>query len=159
MNIPHRISHFLDKQHIEYQLLQHQHSQSSISTAVNSLIPYQQIAKAVILLDHEDRKLMAILPADRRVNLSKVSSVLHHDYRLAKEQQVYTWFDDCEHGAIPPIANVFHMNAIYDECLMRPKHIFFEAGDHRTLIRVDHRNFSELMQGINHFKFSQEFMH
>ncbi len=159
MNIPHRISHFLDEQHIEYQLLQHLHSQNSISTAVNSLIPYQQIAKAVILLDHEDRKLMAILPADRRVNLHKVSSVLHHDYSLAKEQQVYSWFNDCEHGAIPPIAHAFNMNAIYDESLMRPKHIFFEAGDHRTLIRVDHQNFSELMQGISHFKFSQEFMH
>jgi Ala-tRNA(Pro) deacylase len=159
MHVPIRISKYLETAHINYQLLLHRPSENSLDSAQYAHIPYKNVIKAVILLDHEDRKLMAILPANRKVSFAALDLKLHHTYKMADEKMISKLFNDCLLGAIPPLAEAYHLDVIYDDSLLQLQEIYFEAGDHETLIKLSHDDFRRLMKNAKHMSFSYEFMH
>lgn len=154
-----RVTNYLDSQHIRYGLLSHPHSQSSIGSAISAEIPMHQLAKAVMLEDHEGRHLMAILPSDYKVSLSKLNDELHRSFHLINEAKVYQMFSDCSSGAVPPIPNAYHMEAIYDDELISENQLFLESGDHETLIQLDTVDFQRLMASHRHARFSRKVIH
>jgi len=159
MTISNRLDSYLTTHNIPFQVIEHDHSASSIGTAITAEVPLNQIAKAVILKDHEDRKLMAILPAKNKINLSEINDELMGTYRLAKENEVYTIFSDCEHGAIPPVGDAFNMHMICDELLDKLDFVYIEAGDHRQLLRISHEYFQMMAAKSKHLRFSREVIH
>jgi Ala-tRNA(Pro) deacylase len=159
MTMSTRLSTFLEANHIPYDLVLHTHSQNSIGSASTANVPASQLAKAVILEDHEGRKLMAVIPAINKVSLDILSDNLSRSLQLVKEQAVYPLFQDCEHGAIPPVAAAYNMDAVYDEQLLEAKDIYFEAGDHNQLVHVKSEDFSRLMPNAKHLRFSHEVFH
>ena len=96
MNTQNRVIHYLDEEHIRYGTVPHSHSKSSIGTAISAEVPMHQIAKAVILEDHEGKHIMAIVPADYKVSLSMLSDELKRTFKLAKEA------DGCAVSKPPP---------------------------------------------------------
>ena len=159
MTMSKRLAQYLDAKHIPYQTIEHYHSNSSIGTAINAQVPPQQLAKAVMLKDHEDRKVMAILPAKNKISLSALNDELMGSYQLLKEQEVYKLFKDCEHGAIPPVAEAFNMSYVCDELLDGQERIYIEAGDHKTLLAIERAHFAEIMANGRHMRFSREVFH
>lgn len=159
MNGPQRVREYLDKHHIDYGLVTHPHSHSSIGSAISAEVPIHQIAKAVILEDHEGRQLMAILPADYKVSLSILNEELKRDFKLIKENRVYSMFSDCDHGAVPPVPEAYHMDAVYDERLYDEPMLYLECGDHESLLCVRQEDFLQMMTSYKHMKFSHKVLH
>jgi Ala-tRNA(Pro) deacylase len=159
MTISCRLDSYLAEQNISFQVIEHDHSASSIGSAIMAKIPLNQIAKAVILKDHEDRKLMAVLPAKNKISLSAINDELMGSYQLLKEKEVYRMFSDCENGAIPPVGNAFNMHMICDELLDELDYVYIEAGDHRKLLRINHDNFEIMVGNSKHLRFSNEVFH
>ncbi len=159
MNTESRITHYLDSQHIRYELVSHAHSRSSIGSAISAEVPMHSLAKAVMLEDHEGKNVMAILPADYKLSLSKLNDEFNRSFRLIKEVNVYKMFSDCESGAIPPLPNAYHLDAIYDESLEEEAKIYLEAGDHETLIKIDGKDFIQMMSAYKHGRFSHKAIH
>jgi len=159
MNISTRLTRYLIDKNIPYQEVEHFHSNSSIGTAITSNISLREIAKVVLLKNHEDRKLMAILPADHKISLSALNDSLHGQYRLMKEQDVYQVFSDCNLGAIPPAADAYNMNMVCDEKLDKLLKVYLEAGDHETLLCVTQDGFHTLMNSGKHINFSHQVFH
>ena len=159
MTISTRLDSYLTTHNIPYQVIEHAHSASSVGSAIMSKIPLNQIAKAVILKDHEDRKLMAVLPAKNKISLSIINENLMGSYQLLKEQEVYQMFSDCEHGAIPPVGDAFNMHMICDEVLDQLDYIYIEAGDHRKLLRISHEDYKKMAANSKHLRFSSELIH
>ena len=159
MTISSRLDSYLTAQHISFQVIEHEHSASSIGSAIMAKIPLNQIAKAVILKDHEDRKLMAVLPAKNKISLSAINDGLMGSYKLLKEKEVYRMFSDCEHGAIPPVGDAFNMHMICDELLDQLDYVYLEAGDHRQLLRINHEDFKTMAANSKHLRFSSEVFH
>jgi len=159
MNTSTRLTRYLIENNIPYQEVAHFHSNSSIGSAITANISLKQIAKAVLLKNHEDRKLMAILPADHKIDLSALNDSLHGQYQLMKEQEVYQVFDDCNLGAIPPAADAYHMNMVCDDALDKLSKVYLEAGDHKTLLCVNHDGFHALMTSGKHIPFSHQVFH
>ncbi len=154
MSIPARVSDYLESQQIPYDLVAHDSSNSSISSAVLAQIPLHKIAKAVILEDHESHHLMAILPANHKISLSKLNEELHRSFQLVTESQLYQMFGDCEEGAVPPIGEAYHLDMCWDEVLNSVPDVYLEAGDHNTLVHLSHDNFRRLMKESKHLFFS-----
>lgn len=154
-----RATNYLDSQHIRYGLVSHPHSKSSVGSAISAEVPMHQIAKAVMLEDHEGHHLMAIVPGDYKVSLSKLSDELNRSYKLIKEAKVYQLFTDCDSGAIPPVPNAYHMDAIYDDELKSERQLFLESGDHETLIQLDREDFVRMMGNHKHSRFSRKVLH
>ena len=130
-----------------------------MGSAIMAKIPPNQIAKAVILKDHEDRKLMAVLPAKNKISLSVINDELMGSYQLLKEKEVYRMFSDCEHGAIPPVGEAFNMHMICDQLLDKLDHVYIEAGDHLKLLRINHEDFESMAANSRHIRFSTEVIH
>lgn len=159
MSISTRLDSYLTTHNIPYQVIEHDHSASSVGSAIMAKVPLNHIAKAVILIDHEDRKLMAVLPAKNKISFSAINDNLMGSYQLLKEQEVYRLFSDCEHGAIPPVGDAFNMHMICDEVLDQLDYVYIEAGDHRNLLRICHDDYKKIVANSKHLRFSSELIH
>ena len=69
---------------------------------------------------------------------------------LADENDRQSVFDDCSFGVIPPVGRAFNMDVIYDNSLNRNEDIYFEAGDHVSLLHVSRDDFKVLLDKVPH---------
>jgi Ala-tRNA(Pro) deacylase len=152
MSIAPRLQQFLEEAKADYELVEHAPTKSSLETARTSHVPADQLVKSV-LLDTDDGRLLAILPADRKVELSELRSELGHKPRLASEDEIKSVFDDCDLGAVPPVG--YGVTTIIDNSLDQQPDVYFEAGDHQSLVHMDRTEFSRVTQGARHGQFSE----
>lgn len=158
MSISTRVGDYLTAEKIHFDTINHAHSNSSVGSAIATQIPSSRIAKAVVLEDHEGRHLMAVLPANRRIRLHRLQDQLASSLHLVQEETLSQMFTDCQQGAVPAFAKAYNMNAIYDDVLEQLGDIYFEAGDHETLIHLTQEQFGKLMSNTQHAQFSVERM-
>jgi len=159
MAISRKLEDYLIKQDISFQTVSHFYSNSSIGSAVATSIPPKNIAKAVLLVDHDGHRLMAVLPADQKINLLSINDKLHGNFELLKEKEVFNLFMDCAQGAVPPVGEAFNMSMVCDESLDRLDNVYIEAGDHETLLRLTHQDFENIMSSGKHLKICKETIH
>ncbi len=148
------VKRYLDDHHIAYDLTTHLRTGSSLRTATVASISPHRLAKAVVLEDG-DEYLMAVLPADRRVQLGTLRTQLGRNVGLATERDVAARFPDCALGAVPPLGPAYGMQTIVDDELDREPEVYLEAGDHEALMRLSHDDFHRLMQPALHGHFGK----
>jgi Ala-tRNA(Pro) deacylase len=153
MSIAPQLRQFLDRTDADYDIIEHAPTKSSLETATASAIPAEKVAKAV-LLDTEDEYVLAVLPSDRKVELSELRSELGHKPRLADEEQLKSIFQDCDAGAVPPVG--YGLTTVIDSSLERQPDVYFEAGDHKSLVHMNWAEFARLARNARHGQFSEE---
>lgn len=156
MSIAPQLRQYLDEAKAEYDVIVHTPTQSALDNARTCDIPAEQVAKAVLLDTAEDEHLLAVIPSDRRVELSELRSGLGRKPRLASESEVGTVFRDCEIGAIPPVG--YDVSTIVDDSLEKQPDVYFEAGDHKSLVHMEGAEFSRVMRGARHGQFSEPWL-
>lgn len=155
MGIAITLEQYLDRNGISYDCLVHERTGSSTRTAEVANVPGECIAKGVVLRRKEGY-LLAVLPASAQVKLDEVGRWLGQPIGLAGEDEIDRLFPDCEHGAVPPVAAAYAMQALIDESLDGKRDVYFEAGDHRTLVHLTGDQFQRLMRNEPHARFSRE---
>jgi len=153
MTIAPKLRHYLDALEADYELIEHSPTRSAMQNAAVCHIPPDRIAKAV-LLDTPEDYLLAVLPSDRRVGLGDLRSELGQKPRLADEDEIAAIFDDCAVGAVPPLGFSYGIATIIDESLDNQPDIYFEGGDHASLIHMDQAEFARLTRQARHGQFS-----
>ena len=156
MSIAPRLRNFLDESKAEYDVIVHTPTQSALENARSCDIPAEQIAKAVLLDTADDEHLLAVIPSDRKVELNELRSEIGRKPRLAGEDEVGTVFTDCAVGAVPPVG--YDVATIVDDALEEQPDIYFEAGDHKSLVHMDGAEFSRVMKGARHGQFSEPWL-
>ena len=154
MAIASLVRRYLDDRHVHFDVIQHRPTMSAMQSAEVCHLPAGQIAKAV-LLDTRDDRLLAVLPADHRIHLSDLKAELGENARLADEDEVREVFSDCILGAIPPLGTPYGLKVIVDDSLHNQPDVYFEGGDHMTLIHMDKDEFARLTAGARHGRFSE----
>ncbi|MCA4965633.1 MULTISPECIES: aminoacyl-tRNA deacylase [unclassified Pseudomonas] len=124
----------LEKANCEFDIVSHPHSASSLETARVAGIPAERVAKSVILDDHHGRYLMAVLPASRHLDLSKVRG--SGEWQITRESNLAHLFNDCERGAVPALGESYGLDMVIDPLLTRQKDIYLEAGNHNNLLHM-----------------------
>ena len=124
-----------------YDEIPHDRTFTSAQAAQAAHVSGNHVAKGVMLQAGDDY-LLAVLPASRRVDLNRLRRSLGRDVRLLKEPEAAMNFPDCEFGAIPALGAAYGLEVIVDDDLMREEterddEIFFEGGDHRTLVAIE----------------------
>lgn len=147
-----RLEQYMTQRGVRYDVMLHPHSHSSMETAELAHIPGDRLAKSVILED-EEGYVMAVLPSTHRVEIGKLSRELNRKLGLATESELMTLFADCETGAIHPVGLAYGMMTVVDEGLAEQAEIYFEAGDHENLIRMNQNEFKALMENAAHANF------
>jgi len=156
MSISARLRTFLDQQWLSYDTLSHLHSFDSASSANAAQISPHQLAKAVVLEDHQGKRMIAVLPTDNKINLQTLNKRYQATFHLLPEQEVYQLFGDCEEGAVPPAGEAYHLNAVYEDSLLAESDVYLEAGDHQTLVHLTQKEFAKFVAKNQHAIFCQQ---
>lgn len=143
------LQQYLNGHGVPYEVMTHERTHSSCETARASSISEDNLAKGV-LLRREDGYLLAIVPASYHVELDELAKFLKQPIVLASEIEASTIFGDCELGSVPPIAGAYDLTAVMDNSLEKFGDIYFEGGDHRSLVHLAGDDFQRLMEDVPH---------
>ncbi|MCW8994177.1 MAG: YbaK/EbsC family protein [Psychromonas sp.] len=146
------LNEYLSQHHINYELVKHRRTTSSLDSSFSAHLPTTQVAKAVILQSKDGEYLMATLPAGHRLSISDVNNLMGKEYQLVNEWSLHELFPDCEQGAIPGIGDAYNMKMMIDDTLLDAEQIYIEAGDHRYLVKIDSNQYKKMMSAIPHAK-------
>jgi Ala-tRNA(Pro) deacylase len=147
MPIPASICKFLDSQGITYESSTHSRSYTAQGTAQAQHVSGKRLAKVVIVIADNSKLIMAVVPANCRVDLDKLGKLLDtHLIRLATEEEFKDAFPECEVGAMPPLGNIYHLDVWMDESMRGQPTISFNAGTHAETIQMSLADFERLVQ-------------
>ena len=155
MAIANKLEDYLRARGINYKVVTHPHSEHSQETAEMAHVPGDALAKGVLVKD-DDGYLLVVLPADYHIELESLRRLLKQEVAMVDEATLGDVFDDCELGAVPPIGMAYGLSTIWDpkSSLGSLDQVFFEAGDHESLVRVSGEQFHELMASAGRGEFS-----
>ncbi|MBR0680672.1 aminoacyl-tRNA deacylase [Roseomonas eburnea] len=153
MTIANRLREFLDGAGVNYGEVAHSEAMTSAGSAHAAHVPGRQVAKPVVI-HHETGYVLAVVPSTHRVELSTLQEILDRRLGLASEQEIAKLFDDCATGAVPPIGAAYGVPTYLDESLDKVEDLYFEAGDHRTLVHVSGEAFRALTKDARRARFS-----
>jgi Ala-tRNA(Pro) deacylase len=149
MSLAARVKWFLDVNRVEYEIVMHRYTDTSLESAEAAEIPGEKLAKAVLLED-AGGYVLPILPATSRLDLEKVCRELHRDLHIADADDAMHLFFDCDEGAIPPVGTAYGIPTIIDDRLLGLGDIYFEGGDHFDLVHMGGAEFFGLIPDGNH---------
>jgi Ala-tRNA(Pro) deacylase len=138
---------YLATQNVQYDIVAHEPTKSSMRTAEACRISGDRIAKAVVLRD-EYGYVLAILPASRHIRLDDLRTQLGLDVELAAEYEIEELFDDCLPGAIPPAGECYGLDTMVDDSIEDQPEVYMEGGDHETLVHMSHSLLSWRRHGM-----------
>ncbi len=153
MSIAMELQRFLEDCYVSYDVTEHKKTDCSAKTVEASHVPAERLAKGVVLKWNETF-LLAIVPSSHQVELAKVERFLDGKVELASEQEASRLFPDCEMGAIPVMGSAYGVPSIIDERLDDPPEIYFEGGDHQSLVHMSGDQFGRLMCDVPHGQIS-----
>lgn len=72
--------------------------------------------------------------------------VVRHKLQLISESEMAGAFFDCEVGSMPPIGEAYGIDTWVDPVIFTQPEVYFESGDHHSLIRMSGEDFSDLLK-------------
>ena len=145
MAMPITLEEFLSQHNASYDLIPHPHTGSSMETAEEAHVPGIQLAKAVVIRDG-DQYLMVVVPSVEHVDMGLLRQQFGHSVVMASESELADLFPDCETGAVPPLGSAWGVDTYVDESLFAEPEVYFEAGDHESVVRVSGDQFEQLLE-------------
>ncbi len=143
MQIPIKLAEFLDKQGVAYERIQHPEAFTAQELTALEHVKGRHHAK-VVMVKAEGPMMMAVLPADHRLDLGKFANLLGKRCALASEEEFASLFPDCDRGAMPPFGNLYNVPTFVDRSLTNSGFIVFEAGTHTDAIRMKYPDYERL---------------
>jgi Ala-tRNA(Pro) deacylase len=142
--MPDTVSNFMYRHGVDFDVVRHVRTETSQETAQAAHVPGDRLAKAVVLEDG-DEFLIAVIPATHRLDRWALSEIIRRPFFLAEESDFAVLFRDCRRGAVPPIGEAYGVHTIVDQALLGQPEIYFESGDHESVIRVSADAFAQLV--------------
>jgi len=149
MAVAAQLTKYLATHGATYDVVEHQPTISAKETAQQARIPSDRMLKAVLLRDKHSY-VLAVLPASERLNLGRIRISLDRRVRLATEEEIAKVLSDCEPGAIPAIGAAYNLDMLVDDTLGNRSDVYFEGGDHRSLIHMNGAEFLQLAASARH---------
>jgi Ala-tRNA(Pro) deacylase len=135
------VSHFLREAGIDHDVVEHQPTYSAIQEARVAHEEPRHTAKTLLLHDRDGWRL-AVIPANRRLDLGKARRLLGGTthLRLATEQEMQQVFPAFDVGALPPVGPQLPLPEAVDVRLIYRDRVLCAGGDHRHALRLDPRD-------------------
>jgi Ala-tRNA(Pro) deacylase len=153
MAISQKLRNYMTRCGVDFEEVAHRPTMHASEAAEASHVPGRRVAKGV-LVRAGDEYVLAVVPASRRVQLERLERWLGRPVDLADELESTHLFCDCQLGAIPPIGAAFGLEAVFDDELLNGDDIYFEGGDHCTLVHVQGGDWRHLTRGSGHAAFA-----
>jgi Ala-tRNA(Pro) deacylase len=128
----------LEQAGVEYELLEHAHTESAAAEAEALGLSPAEVAKTLVLTT-PGGYTRAVLAADCRIDLHKVRELVgagKKDVHLASEEALARDYPDFELGAVPPVGGARSDPVVVDRRLAERGSIVLEAGSHEQSVRL-----------------------
>ncbi len=135
MSLSHTLESYLSERGARYTVEHHSASRTSLDTARSACINEESLAKSLVL-DDDRGYVLAVLPASRRLEIGWVRNKLRRPLQLSREYEMVRLFPDCALGAVPPLGSAYGLPTVVDAYFEECEEVFFEGGDHETLVRM-----------------------
>jgi Ala-tRNA(Pro) deacylase len=152
MSIAPTLRNYLARKHVEYDLVAHAATEASMPTAEACRIPADCLAKGVVLRTG-DGYVLVILAASYRIRRAELKEKLGEKVALATEHELDQLFGDCAHGAVPGIGECYGLDIMVDDSIRAQPEVYFEGGDHTTLVHMSGAQFARLTADAPHGSF------
>jgi Ala-tRNA(Pro) deacylase len=128
---------------VAFTVLRHEPVYTSEQAAAVRGVPLSSGAKALVLKAGE-RFVMAVVPADRKLDSKKARTALgSKSIRFADRQEVQQ-LTGLEPGSIPPFGSLFGLPTWCDPALADNASINFNAGDHAISVQMTYADYVAL---------------
>ena len=154
MTLPKTVSNFLAHKDVDYEIVKHPLTMTSQESAEAAHITGERIAKAVVLKDDQGF-ILAVLPASHVLGTHSLGRLLARNPELAEEKDFQGLFPDCSTGAVPAVGAAYKLDTVVDEVLFEHPEVYFEAGNHEELVRLNAEQFKSVMRGAQKGTFSR----
>ena len=134
-----KLSSVLAAQSIPHKVLRHEAVFTSEAAAAIRGTPLASGAKALVC-KADDRFLMIVLPADRKLSSKAVRKAGIKSLRFASREEVEQ-LTGLAPGSIPPFGSLFNVETWCDERLSEQPQINFNAGDHAISISMAYADY------------------
>ncbi|MFB9269041.1 aminoacyl-tRNA deacylase [Bradyrhizobium erythrophlei] len=153
MTIAPTLRNYLSSENIQYDEIPHDPTMTSARTAEACHISGDRLAKGVVLR-RDGGYMLAIVPASHHLKLPDLRTRLGEDIEMASETEINRIFADCAPGAVPATGRCYGLDLIVDDSIETQPEVYIEAGDHATLLRLTHAEFTRLTANVPHGRFS-----
>jgi Ala-tRNA(Pro) deacylase len=134
---------FLNRSKVPYEVLHHPEAFTAQELAAIEHVKGRSHAK-VVMVKTDREVLMAVLPADHRVDLEKLEKATGRKTALATEAEFRALFPDCAVGTMPPFGELYGVRAYLDTSLTEAERIVFEAGTHSDAIKMRYTDYARV---------------
>ncbi len=126
----------LDRAGIDFDLIEHQHTETAGDEARAIGVSPDEVAKTIVLASRE-RFVRAVVPASGRLDMPKVRELLSDKRaRLATEEELVSAYPMYELGAVPPFGVPAGDRVLLDRRLVKLDSVVLEAGSHSKSVRL-----------------------
>jgi Ala-tRNA(Pro) deacylase len=147
MTMTRALEELLAREAVPHTLVPHAEVYTAREVALVSHLPGREVAKALVARDGAGAALMVVLPAACRLDMAALQALAgRRRLRLATEEELARLFPDCEVGAMPAVGALYGMPVYADACFERRGEIFFQAGNHRELVRMRYADWERLVR-------------
>jgi Ala-tRNA(Pro) deacylase len=145
MQIPQQLIDCLNASGVAYEILRHPEAVTAQRIAQAEHIKGRHQAK-VVMVKSDGEHLMMVIPADHRVDLSKIEKLTGKRASLETEMDFKSIFPDCAIGAMPPFGNLYGLPTYVDERLTKQDYIVFAAGTHTDAIKLKYSDYEKIVK-------------
>jgi Ala-tRNA(Pro) deacylase len=143
-DLPPRLTEFLDRSGVEYEVVPHPAAQAAREAAEHARVPARHFAK-VVLVRADGRPYLLVMPAQHRVDLDRVADALGAmTAAIAPEDELARRFPDAELGAEPPFGALYDLPVLLSGALGGVDDVLF-AGTQRLAVRMGLDDFRRLL--------------
>ena len=143
MEIPKKLIDCLNKSEISYEILHHPAAFTAQTIAAVEHIKGHHHAK-VVMVKSGDQHLMAVLPADHRIDIPKLEKITGEPASVQNEKEFGSLFPDCAVGTMPPFGNLYDVPTYVDKTLTEDDYIVFEAGTYTDAIKLRYQDYEQI---------------
>jgi Ala-tRNA(Pro) deacylase len=147
------LQQYLHNHALDYEVIDHRRTSSTLHSAEAAHIPGDRMAKSVLLGDDESY-MLAVIPATHHIDFDDLTQLTGRNLFLISEEELQQAFADCETGAVPPVGDPYGIETLVDVSLLQQPDLYFESGDHGKLLHLSTDSFCELEENAIMGEFS-----
>ncbi|MFP3952862.1 MAG: YbaK/EbsC family protein [Candidatus Bipolaricaulota bacterium] len=139
MDVEERIITLLEEEEVDYKRLTHEPVYTSKQASEVRGVPLNSGVKAMVLERDGDGLILALVPADHRVDLDAVGKSVECEVKLASPEEVLE-VTGCEIGSVPPFGHKNPLETYLDPGVMDNEIVNFNAGKHDVSVELSARD-------------------
>jgi Ala-tRNA(Pro) deacylase len=143
-----RVREALGSRNIRYELSVHEPVYTSEQAARVRGVSIRTGVKALVLKTYEHRFIVALVRADKKVDLEKVAELEGtRNVRLANPQEVFE-VTGCEIGSVPPFGHLTNLKTYMDREILENDEVNFNCGLHTKSIKMKSQDLLKVVKPI-----------